>query len=270
MSNLPPVITVMMPCYNNAAFIEAAVASVLKQTIDVSMELLVVDDASQDDSIERIESVGDHRVRVIRNPENRGISYVRNQLLAEARGHFLSSLDGDDLYLDKQKLSREWKLLCESADVERTIVYSDVRWIDGQGQTMLSASSIAPPMEGMLYQAILDRRVMIPRDFLLSAKLARSVGGFDTDLPIYEDWDYKLRLAQKATWRYTHATGIGYRRHGSGLSAAPPPLHQRCQTVIRQKHAGEGFAGDPMRLLSLSGRLHGILTRNRLSRREAA
>lgn len=267
---MQPVVTVMMPCYNNAAFIETAITSVLDQRIDVAVELLLVDDASEDDSVRRIRRVGDDRIRLIANSRNRGIAEVRNQLLAEARGEFLTSLDGDDLYADDQKLAREWDLLQRSPDPYRTIAYSDIRWIDASGQPLLLASSIAPPMEGMLYQAILDRRVMIPRDFLLSARLARGVGGFDVDLPIYEDWDYKLRLAQKATWRYTHAVGIGYRRHGGGLSAAHPRLHQHCQTIIRQKHAGQGFDGDPMRLLSLSGRLHGILTRNRLSNKKAA
>ena len=270
MGEFCPTISVMMPCCNNVRYIEAAVQSVLSQQIDVPLELLIIDDASSDDSVDRIKAIGDPRIRLIQNTDNCGIARVRNQLLEAANGQFLTSLDGDDVYVDPRKLAREWELLHTCPDPERTIVYSDVRWIDGNGQTMLQSSAIAPPMEGILYQAILDRRVMIPRDFLLSAELARSVGGFDISLPIYEDWDYKLRLAQKAVFRYTGAVGIGYRRHGSGLSAAAAPLHQQCQAVIRKKHGGEGFDGDPMRLLSLAGRLHGILTRNRLQHRKAA
>lgn len=270
MDDFRPTVSVMMPCFNNADYIESAIASVLSQQIDEPLELVIVDDASQDDSIERIHSFGDPRIRLIANQNNQGISSVRNQLLREAAGRFLTSLDGDDLYIDSQKLVREWELLQSSEHPERTIVYSDVRWIDGDGATMLYASAIAPPMEGILYQAILDRRVMIPRDFLLSAELARSVGGFDTNLPIYEDWDYKLRLAQRAVFRYTNSAGIGYRRHGSGLSAAAAPLHQKCQSIIRRKHGVAGFDGDPMKTLGLAGRLHGILTRNRLQVKKAA
>ena len=270
MDDVRPTISVMMPCCNNALFIDAAVQSVLSQQIDEPFELVIVDDASTDDSVERLESINDPRIRIIQNDVNRGISRVRNQLLDEARGRFLTSLDGDDLYIDTRKLAREWEVLRNSDRPERTVVYSDVRWIDGDGQTMLYASAIAPPMEGILFQAILDRRVMIPRDFLLSADLARSVGGFDVDLPIYEDWDYKLRLAQKAVFRYTHAVGIGYRRHGAGLSAAGAPLHQRCQSIIRKKYGGQGCDGDPMQLLKLAGKLQGILTRNRLQNRKAA
>ena len=270
MDGSPISITVMMPCYNNADYIRAAVESVLSQKVDADVELLIVDDASTDDSVAMIEDLLDTRVRLIRNSENQGISKVRNQLLVEAKSTLLTSLDGDDLYVDQRKLARELELWRTSEDPKRTVVYSDVRWINGKGETMLLASSIAPPMEGILYQAILDRRVMIPRDFLMPAELARSVGGFDAELPIYEDWDYKLRLSRKATFRFTHAVGIGYRRHGSGLSAAPPALHQQCQARIRQKHAGAGFDGDPMQSLKLANRLHRILTQNRLRDRKAA
>ena len=270
MGDQQPTVSVMMPCYNNADFIAAAVQSVLSQTIAVPLELLIVDDASTDHSVQVVKSISDSRIRLVQNRRNQGISRVRNQLLDQARGSYLTSLDGDDLYLDPEKLAREWKVLQESTNRQSSIAYSDVRWIDRDGQSMLLASSIAPPMSGRLYQAILDRRVMIPRDFLLSAELARSVGGFDCDLPIYEDWDYKLRLAQKARFYFTGAVGIGYRRHGAGLSAAAAPLHKHCQSIIRRKHGVQGAGGDPMESLALAGRLQGILTRNRLQQRRAA
>lgn len=265
-----PIVTVMMPCFNNADFIESAIESVLSQRFDQPLELLIIDDASCDDSVDRILAMDDSRIRLVRGKQNQGISRVRNRLLDEAHGEYVTSLDGDDLYVDDQKLSREWALLQHSEAPQRTIVYSDVQWIDRDGNTMLRASSVAPPMEGILYQAILDRRVMIPRDFLMSTELARSVGGFDVELPIYEDWDYKLRLAQKASFRFTGQVGIGYRRHGSGLSAAAAPLHKQCQSMIRRKHGLAGFEGDPMKLLSLAGRVQGILTRNQLQKHKRA
>lgn len=270
MTKQRPAISVMMPCFNNAAYVEQAIQSVLTQKIDLSMELVIVDDASTDDSRERIKRIADPRIRLIESSQNQGIAIVRNRLLEEARGEFLTSLDGDDLYLDNAKLMREWELLQSCPDPLSTVVYSDVLWIDGDGETMLQASSIAPAMEGILYQAILDRRVMIPRDFLVSSRLARSVGGFDASLPIYEDWDYKLRLSQQASFRFTRHIGIGYRRHGSGLSAASAPLHRECQARIRTKHGAHGCEGDPMNVLGLASRIQGILTRNRLQTGKAA
>ncbi|MEO1617864.1 MAG: glycosyltransferase [Planctomycetota bacterium] len=266
-------VTVMMPCYNNAAFIEEAVESVLGQSDlppHVELELLIVDDGSRDDSVALIESMNDGRIRLVQNEHNRGISRVRNQLLQLASGDLVSSLDGDDFYFDERKLSREWKILEASRNPDRTIVYSDIRWVDEQGAEMLDASSLAPPMEGILFQGLLDRRVMVPRDFLMSTQLARSVGGFDESLPIYEDWDYKLRLAQKAFFQFTHYTGIGYRRHGMGLSSVKSSLHRRCLTKIRRKHGLSGFDGDAMQILDHTGRVQSILAGNRLRQRTKA
>ena len=272
-SNSTSLISVMMPCFNNAAYIETAVQSVLDQTglpPDVRLELVIVDDASTDDSVDRVDALKQKRIRIIRNPSNQGISRVRNQLLRQVSGEFVTSLDGDDFYDDPRKLSREWELLQSSERPDRTIAYSDIRWVNEQGEPLLNASSLAPPLEGVLFQGILDRRVMIPRDFLMSTQLARSVGGFDESLPIYEDWDYKLRLAQQATFRYTHAVGIGYRRHGQGLSAAKTSLHRRCVTAIRRKHGLSGFGGDAMKILDHTGRIQSILAGNRLRQRHRA
>jgi glycosyltransferase involved in cell wall biosynthesis len=250
-----PHISVMMPCYNNGPFIEQAMRSVLQQQLAVDLELVIVDDASTDDSVEIIHSLRDDRVRLLRNASNRGIAAVRNQLLAAARGRFLSSLDGDDYYFSPGKLACEWNRLAAAPEPSRAVAYSDVQLVDAAGQGMVRASRMAPPQEGILFQALLDRRIMIPRDFLVPAELARSVGGFDEKLRIYEDWDYKLRLAQRATFLYTGHVGIAYRRHRGGLSAAGGKHHRQQLALIRRKYCAHAFDGDPMNLLVLAGRV---------------
>jgi glycosyltransferase involved in cell wall biosynthesis len=239
----------MMPCHNNASYIEEAVSSVLNQQVDCSFEVVIVDDASTDDSVDRIQALNDARIRLIRNAENRGIAAVRNQLLEEARGHYLTSLDGDDVYLGTAKLATELSLLRASSDSRPIIVYSDVESFDSKRQQTSLASRAMPPHEGIIFQGLLDRRIMIPRDFLIPAELARGVGGFDTSLPIYEDWDYKLRLAQKASFRFTGRVGIGYRRHGRGLSAVSGRTHRQYISRIRQKYGIQAFDGDPIQLM---------------------
>ena len=82
-----PVITVIMPVYNVQAYIEEAVSSVLAQT-HRDFELLVVDDASPDESIALIESkFSDQRIRII-SQENRGLAGARNTGIREARGKY--------------------------------------------------------------------------------------------------------------------------------------------------------------------------------------
>lgn len=101
MKNTAPRTSIIMPVYKTGDRVVAAIESVLAQT-DPDFELLVLIDASPDDAAERIaaflEKTPDTRVRVFNNPVNRGVSAVRNQGLAEARGQWLAFLDSDDRY----------------------------------------------------------------------------------------------------------------------------------------------------------------------------
>ena len=88
-----------MPVYKTEATVVRAIESVLAQT-DPNFELLVLIDGSPDDSArviaEYLQHHPDNRVRVFDNPENRGVSAVRNQGLSEARGDWIAFLDSDD------------------------------------------------------------------------------------------------------------------------------------------------------------------------------
>lgn len=101
MDTANPRTSIIMPVYNTGARVVAAIESVLAQT-DPDFELLVMIDASPDDASDRIASFlernPDPRVRVFDNTVNRGVSAVRNQGLAEARGQWLAFLDSDDRY----------------------------------------------------------------------------------------------------------------------------------------------------------------------------
>ena len=94
-----PRTSIIMPVYNTASTVIAAIKSVLAQT-DPNFELLVMIDGSPDDSAqliaEYLQRNPDERVRVFDNPENRGPSAVRNQGLDEARGAWVAFLDSDD------------------------------------------------------------------------------------------------------------------------------------------------------------------------------
>ena len=91
-----PSISVVIPCYNAAAFLRATIESILGQTQPV-LEVIVVDDGSTDDSANIAESFGPP-VRVIRQP-NQGESAARNRGIEAAAGEWVAFLDADDLWL---------------------------------------------------------------------------------------------------------------------------------------------------------------------------
>jgi succinoglycan biosynthesis protein ExoO len=97
------VVTVVTPTYNAASFLAAAVASVQAQTMP-AWELIIVDDGSTDDTVERAEALAaaDARIRLIRMPTNGGPSVARNAGFAAASGKWIAVLDADDVYLPER------------------------------------------------------------------------------------------------------------------------------------------------------------------------
>lgn len=93
-----PQITVSMPAYNAASYIRDAVMSVLKQT-GVRLELIVVDDASEDGTAAAVEAVGDARVTLLRNDCRQGIGYCHNRVVQHGRAPVVVHVDADDLIL---------------------------------------------------------------------------------------------------------------------------------------------------------------------------
>lgn len=90
-----PVVSVLIPCYNAARYIRAALDSLVGQSMQ-SWEAIVVDDASTDASRDIVASFSDSRVRLLANSRNSGPSASRNRALAAARGYWVAVLDADD------------------------------------------------------------------------------------------------------------------------------------------------------------------------------
>jgi glycosyltransferase involved in cell wall biosynthesis len=106
-----PTVTVIIPNYNNAAVIRRAIDSVLAQSFS-DFELLVVDDASTDESLAVIRTYDDPRLRLLVNEENVGVAGVWNRAVREARGEWVALLDSDDSW-QPEKLSRQMAFLRE-------------------------------------------------------------------------------------------------------------------------------------------------------------
>lgn len=93
-----PAISVIIPTYNRKRQLRAAVESVLSQGV-ASLEVLVIDDASTDGTLDDLRSLGDLRVRLLSNSRSKGPAGARNSGMLAARGQLIAFLDSDDLYL---------------------------------------------------------------------------------------------------------------------------------------------------------------------------
>ena len=105
----PPQVSVIIPVFNGEATIARALDSVAAQTFK-DFEIIVVDDASTDRSVDVVSRYGSDRVKLITHPQNRGAAAARNTGIAAARGHWLAFLDADDSW-KPHKLSRQLSIL---------------------------------------------------------------------------------------------------------------------------------------------------------------
>lgn len=104
-----PDVTVIMSAYNDAGTVVPAIRSVLS-SVDVDLELIVVDDASTDETLAMIGSIDDPRMRVLRNQDNVGPYVSRNKALLRARGKYVAIADTDD-WSHPQRLSYQKQIL---------------------------------------------------------------------------------------------------------------------------------------------------------------
>lgn len=115
-------VSVVIPAYNTAKFIKNTLNSVISQTYS-NLEIIVIDDASTDDTLNVIKSFKDKRIVLLKNKVNLGVSDTRNRGIRKATGRFLCFLDSDDIW-DKMKVERQVASMKESkADISCTDYY---------------------------------------------------------------------------------------------------------------------------------------------------
>lgn len=91
-----PKVSVIMPVYNGARFLERAVFSVLNQS-EKDLELIIIDDGSTEPVNDIIEKFNDNRIRAYRRKENQGLTKCLNECLALAKGDYIARFDADDI-----------------------------------------------------------------------------------------------------------------------------------------------------------------------------
>ena len=224
----PVKVSVLMPAYNVARYIEAAIRSVLAQR-GVAFELLLGDDGSTDGTwgvIQRYRA--DPRVRAWRFRRHRGAAVIRNHLAAAARGRYLSFTDADDLMLPGN-LARLSALL----DVRPAVgvAYGNVQMMDSQGRLLRRPLPFVAPRIGWdllevpaPYSGTMVRRTVFDR-----------VGGHSRALPFMIGYDLLLRLSDVTQFHHLGGPPLyRYRRRCSSLSDQPPAARARLVRRIRR------------------------------------
>jgi len=235
----PPLVSIIIPNYNNGNYLPECLDSIFKQTYE-NIEIICIDDMSSDNSIRILTEyqTKNQNMQLILNDSNMGVGHNRHKAIMLSSGKYFTTLDSDDFYLDNKKIEKEVEILERkniSSDVP-VITFSDIRLVNAKG-TELSPDRESDIKEGYIFESIYLRKGMIPRDFMLTKRQYIDAGAFDQNIPIYEDWDLKIRLAHNNEFLYTGISGIAYRRHGNGLSATNNKNHVKWLKFIYKKNS---------------------------------
>lgn len=173
-------VSVIMPVYNCAAYVEEAVRSVLAQTCE-SVEVLVIDDGSADDTfaIATRLAAEDTRVIALKNPENMGVARTRNRGLDMARGEYVAFLDGDDRWHPEKLKVQIARMQAENA----ALSYTSYAIVDAAGSAS-KATYIVP--ENVTFNGLLKENVIGCSTVMLSRAVAEKYR-FATDF-YHEDY----------------------------------------------------------------------------------
>jgi len=241
-------LSIVIPSYNHALYLEGAIESVLSQDIP-DLELIVVDDGSKDNSVKLLEELSSKYKFSLFCQENQGAHAAINRAIRESSGQYVSILNSDDLYhADRLRL-----LLERAGDEGASFIYSAVAFIDEAGRTIMDhprarefrriweVSSDAPGPEHFLA----GNPATTTSNFFFTRKLWEQAGPF-RNLRYTHDWDWALRASTIAAPLRLEESLLSYRVHESNtLNEADAWRHIAENAFIFASHFKRAGLGPP-------------------------
>lgn len=211
---MTPKISINIVSYNRADYLKQALDSVLAQDFS-NWEIIFIDDASTDDTAEIVEPyLGDLRIKYFRNERNMGIGFSRNRALQESRGEFIAVLDSDDYWLSASKLREQLSFLDDHP--ETIAIGTSAIKVDEHNAKV---GEIISPTEN-IKKSILWKNPIIHSSALYRKEPALSVGGYEKDVDLAEDYGLWLRLGTSGKLANLPGQYIAYRVHQGNISTA--------------------------------------------------
>lgn len=231
-------VSVVIPSYNYGKYIAKAVDSVINQT-GVNVDVIVVDDGSTDDTLQILQAYKD-RLRVFQQA-HLGVPYARNLGIEKAECEFITFLDADDWLLE-DSLFRRCSFLKNHAEYDW--VYG--RWLIGDSDGNIIGTSedffghADGILEGDIFPSLLRGfsgvNTLTP---LFRTPDVRAVGGYNTSLKGFEDYDFLLRMSRGRQVGFCPEGEFGVQRLHMSHHSSNPELRYEAELEILQAYASD-------------------------------
>jgi glycosyltransferase involved in cell wall biosynthesis len=216
-----PLVSVIIPNYNYAKFVREAIDSALSQTYG-NIEVIVVDDGSEDDSREILRSYST-KIKAVYQ-KNAGVSAARNNGVSVSAGKYVAFLDADDVWLP-EKIEKQVNLFEKDADLG--LVHVGVEDIDSKGNSLeinLNGLTGWVSHEFLLFQ----QSVVLGggSGFMVSRRVFDEVKGFDLQFLTTADWDLFYRISCLYQIGFVPEVLLKYRVHGANMHGNIPRMER--------------------------------------------
>ena len=188
-------ISVIIPTYNRRDKVTYAVKSVLDQTYS-NIEVIIIDDASTDNTEAEIKKIKDDRIRYIYLEKNHGAAGARNVGIKEANGTYIAFQDSDDIW-EKEKLQMQIDKMAGTDNVG--LVYCAMVQFDAKGRLLSLIPEKKLPEKytsGKIFDFMLTYALISTQTMLVRSDIINKMNGFNENLRALEDYEFALRYAK--------------------------------------------------------------------------
>ena len=223
-----PELSIIMPLFNNERYVGKAIQSLLSQSY-TDFELIVLDDASTDNSLQIVKSFSDSRIRILLNPQNQGIVYCRNKGLEVARGTYIAPFDSDDVAMP-EKFRKQIDFLITHP--EYGMIGSWAKQINEEGKLLKTKWKLdAAPQS--IPSILLFRNYFVQSSIVLRRE-SIPVGGYKLGYDIVEDYIMWADVSRKYITGNFPEYLVQYRIHARSSTASNGERLKRHETKVFQ------------------------------------
>ncbi|MBW2642661.1 MAG: glycosyltransferase family 2 protein [Deltaproteobacteria bacterium] len=210
-----PIVSIIVPTFNRAGMIHRAIESIKYQTFN-DWELIVVDDASTDDTEEILQRYmrNDARIGYTKHAENKGGSAARNSGIKKSKGSYIALLDDDDRW-HPEKLRLQYDYLQNHP--ETGLIYSGFCYVDYETDKIIK--SVRPRYQGNVSSIILKTNIIGSPTPLIRNECFQRAGLFDEKLTSCQDWDMWIRISRFYSFAYVNECLAEVTMHGRQISS---------------------------------------------------
>ena len=250
-------ISVVLPVFNGEEFLRQAALSILGQSHQ-DIELVIVDDASTDESSSVIDSLSDVRIRKLRNSTNLGLSATLRIGVEAASGQIIARQDQDD-YSDKSRLEKQLRFLNQRPTIGVVGTWAAILAQDPRRGWFVRGHHRHPSDESILRWRLLWNNPFVHSSMMFRRSIYDLVGGYTVDRNLPEDYDLWSRMSRVTGLSNIPEVLQFYRETQTGISRREKQLISNGVLTIASRNLAEiiGFSEESLSVVDLASALNG-------------